>query len=191
MRSTPSPARSPIAVRTEPARFERSRVGHAPPAAGRAESPALAAERDETLVRAGGAAHTHEAMGENSALEVARELAGDEGRYLTAGILRMREERAQLLRDDAVQHRVFGNSPGVSGAPRLRPYRWLCRRLHRHRRARRRPRWSMTSAISSRLPSRPPGLYWPRQRGIRTRSTRCRPRPHADNPVDGSPCIRG
>ena len=85
---------------------------HASPSTGRAETAALARERHESVLATAAAVHTREAVGQDSAMQVAEELPA----YTTwkgcarLNVLAAGEEAAQVLRQHAVQHAVLGPS---------------------------------------------------------------------------------
>ncbi len=89
------------------------RVGHAPAATGGAEAAPLAGKSDEAIVAAGLAAHAHEAVGEDSALEIAAELALDEARHGALALPRAGEEGFELLAHHRVEDRLLGMAGNV------------------------------------------------------------------------------
>ena len=84
------------------------RVGHAPPAARRAEASPLARESDGTIAAAVVAAHAEEPVREDAAVEVGADLALDEPRYRRARLACLGEEGLELFADDLVEERLLG-----------------------------------------------------------------------------------
>jgi len=84
----------------------------------RAQTAALAAERDDDLLVACRAAHAREAMGQHAAPQVFGELALNmTGQSATFGIgcAHLGEHRLPVPRDEFVQHRVLGFAASVAG----------------------------------------------------------------------------
>ena len=71
---------------------ERSRVGHATPAARRAETSPLTRKPDEPIMTTPGAPYAHEAVRENAAFEITAELALDERGNATTAALGVSEK---------------------------------------------------------------------------------------------------
>ena len=80
----------------------------AAPAARRTEAAALAREGHEAVVAAVVAAQAQEAVRENAAAQEGAELLLDEVGRGTVARSRSREERFELIADDAVEERVLG-----------------------------------------------------------------------------------
>jgi hypothetical protein len=91
-------------------------LGHAPGVAGGAGAPALAGERDEEVVPTGGASDPSEAVGQDTALEVAPEFLFHMIRHAVShgvGLIGQGQVGLQVLPDDAVERRSLGTAPPV------------------------------------------------------------------------------
>ena len=86
------------------------RLDHAPRAARRAETTALAAERHQVLMATAGALHPHEAVLEPPAAQVALELRVHERRKRGPLLTQRLVERLEVLFHDTVEHAVLGVS---------------------------------------------------------------------------------
>jgi hypothetical protein len=98
----------------DPVHQVRGRVGHAPPAARRAEAAALAGERDDPVESALVAVHADEALGEDAAAEESPELALDEAGHRALAGLRAGEEGLEFRLDHAVQDALLRPAAGVA-----------------------------------------------------------------------------
>ena len=96
----------------------RRGVRHAPRRTARTDPAALAAERDDDLVAARPASHPREAVREDAASQVRRELALDVTRQPAAvgiSVAQLGEHRLRVTRDQLVQHRALRRAPSISG----------------------------------------------------------------------------
>src|SRR5690606_18031313 len=95
----------------------RGGVGHAPRRATRAQTTSLATERDDDLVVAGLAADTREAVREDAAPQIGRELALDvpwEATAVRIGVAQLGEKGLRMARDQLVQHGPLGRAALVA-----------------------------------------------------------------------------
>ncbi len=103
--------------------------GHAAGGAGGADAAALAAEGEESLLSAGVTAQAGEAVGEDSAGEVAAEVVLDPGWNAAAvRLLRLGEEGLEVVLDDGVEGRFGGSAAAIDR--RGREGGWARRRGH-------------------------------------------------------------
>jgi hypothetical protein len=91
----------------------RGGVGHAPAAAGRAETTPLTRERDEAIVAAGMAVEPQETVSKDPAPEVRAQLLLDEAGRGAIAFTCAREEGLDFLTDDRVQRSLLGSVPLV------------------------------------------------------------------------------
>jgi hypothetical protein len=98
-------------------------LAHPSTAAGRAEPPPFATERDDGRVPAAVTPHTQESVVEDPTPEIGLELASDERRPSTGPVFPRRapEERRQVCRDGPVEHSLLGPAALVSRGRGTRP----------------------------------------------------------------------